>query len=91
MSIIRITRYTTDPADVAAMLSRRDALVSAVRAAHPGLQQATLGRVDRDTWLDLWWWGSREELQAAVADTRTCPRRAPRSRSPRTSPSRWRT
>jgi hypothetical protein len=76
MTIMRITRYTTDPADVPAMLARRDALVAAVRVAHPGMRDASLGRVDERTWLDLWRWESRVQLEAAVADTPNIPEAA---------------
>lgn len=67
MSIVRITRFTANPADADEMLARRAALISAVRAAYSGLSETRLGRVDEQTWVDTWRWDSVAELDAAQA------------------------
>jgi hypothetical protein len=66
MSIIRITRFQLDPADVEEMLSRRAALISAVRDACAGPAEARLGRLDDESWMDVWTWDTAEDLRAAL-------------------------
>jgi quinol monooxygenase YgiN len=65
MSIISITRFQADPADAEQIRARHAALVTAVRAAQPGLTEARLGRLDDETWVGVWRWDSAASLQAA--------------------------
>lgn len=71
MTVLRIDRFTVDPARVEELLQRRNALVAAVRAAVPGLLDARLVRKDERTWLDLWRWDSRSNAEAAGALARS--------------------
>ncbi|MET0414501.1 MAG: hypothetical protein ABW022_00575 [Actinoplanes sp.] len=66
MSLIRMDRFKADPATTDEMITRRHALVAAIRRATPGLVQARLTRLDDDSWLDMWQWDSRDNLRAAV-------------------------
>jgi hypothetical protein len=66
MGVIRFDRFRIDPADTEQLLARRNALVTAVRAAVPGLVAARLARVDGETWVDMWHWESRARAQVAV-------------------------
>ena len=66
MAVIRLDRFTADPATTDELISRRNALVAAVRNATPGLLQARLTRVDDETWIDMWCWDTRAHVQAAV-------------------------
>lgn len=88
MALVRITQFTVNPADADEMLARRAALISAVRAAYPGLTEARLARVDEQTWIDIWRWDSAASLDAALSGVQAAPlrRRLGRSRSPRTPP-----
>jgi hypothetical protein len=67
MAVIRLDRFTADPASTNELITRRNALVAAVRNATPGLLQARLTRVDDETWIDMWCWDTRAHAQAAVA------------------------
>jgi quinol monooxygenase YgiN len=67
MTLIRTTRFTTDPARADEMIARRAELIAAVRAATPGPVEARLTRVDEHTWLDIWRWESPADLEAAAA------------------------
>jgi hypothetical protein len=64
---IRINRYSVNPADFDELLVRRAELISAIRADHPGLVEARLIRLENGTFIDAWRWGSREQMQAALA------------------------
>ena len=66
MAIIRTTRFEVAPADVAEMIARRNALVTAVRNAFPGLTDARLARVGEQVWIDSWRWESAASLDAAL-------------------------
>jgi hypothetical protein len=70
MADIRIHRYTVDPADIEELRARRAKLIAAVRAAHHGLIDARLVRLDSGTFIDSWRWESAEQMQ--VASTRVC-------------------
>jgi hypothetical protein len=76
MAVIRTSRFKTDPAHAGEMLARRADLISAVRAAHPGLAEARLARVGEDTWIDTWRWDSPASMQAALADAPSLPEAA---------------
>ena len=73
MTVIRTSRFKTDPARAEEMLARRADLISAVRAAHPGLAEARLARVGDDTWVDMWRWDSPASMQAALAGAPSLP------------------
>jgi hypothetical protein len=77
MTVIRTSRFTTDPSRTKEMLTRRADLISAIRAAHPGLAEARLARVGEDTWVDAWRWDSPASLQAALAAGPSLPEAAP--------------
>ncbi|HSI94304.1 MAG TPA: antibiotic biosynthesis monooxygenase [Jiangellaceae bacterium] len=77
MAVVRITRFHVDPADAAEMLTRRAALIAAVRAAHPGLTEARLAKLDDETWIDMWHWESQSSLEAALAGAPGLPSAAP--------------
>ncbi|GAA4231341.1 quinol monooxygenase YgiN [Streptosporangium album] len=65
MSLISITRFQADPADAEQVRARHAALVTAIRAALPGLTEARLGRLNDETWVGVWRWDSAASLQAA--------------------------
>jgi hypothetical protein len=73
MAVVRITRYSVEPPDDEELLTRRAALLSAVRAAFPGLTEARLARLDETTWVDTWRWDSAESAQAALAGAPAFP------------------
>lgn len=65
MSVITVTRFQVDPSDADELRARHAALVSATRAAFPGLTEARLGRIDDSTWAGVWRWDSAATLRAA--------------------------
>ncbi|MEU7004072.1 antibiotic biosynthesis monooxygenase [Nonomuraea sp. NPDC046570] len=65
MPVITVTRFQADPADAERLRARHAALVSATRAAVPGLTEARLGRIDDRTWVGVWRWDSAASLAAA--------------------------
>jgi antibiotic biosynthesis monooxygenase len=73
MADIRIHRYNVDPTDVEELLARRGALITAIRAAHPGLIEARLIRLEDGSFVDAWRWESAEQMQAALAEAPTFP------------------
>jgi hypothetical protein len=73
MSIVRTTRFHIDPANVEEAMNRRAAVISAVRAAYPGLTEARLTRLEDGTWADSWRWASREAMETALAGAPTLP------------------
>lgn len=77
MTVVRITRFKTDPANDQEMIARRAALITATRAAFPGLTEARLGRLDDQSWLDSWFWDSAENLQKALAGAPSLPEAGP--------------
>jgi hypothetical protein len=66
MADIRLHRYAVDPSDLEELLARRAAAISAIRAAHPGLVEARLIRLEDGTFVDAWRWGSAEQMRAAI-------------------------
>jgi heme-degrading monooxygenase HmoA len=66
MTVLRIDRFTVEPDNAAELLTRRAALVAAVRGTVPGLLEARLAKVDDRTWVDMWRWDSLENAHAAV-------------------------
>lgn len=73
MTIIRITRFETEPAAVDDMLARRADLIAAVRGRYTGPELTRLARLDERTWLDTWHWDSQATLDAALAGAPTMP------------------
>ncbi|MDN5856800.1 MAG: antibiotic biosynthesis monooxygenase [Actinomycetia bacterium] len=67
MTVTRFARFHVDPSGADEMLSRRAALVDGIRQRFPGLIEARLTRVDERTWVDVWRWESRADLQRALA------------------------
>lgn len=73
MSIIRITRFTADPAAADELARTHASLVAAVRAASPGPAEARLARIDERTWMSVWSWDSAEDADATSAAARELP------------------
>ncbi|MFC5187460.1 hypothetical protein [Actinomadura harenae] len=76
MTVLRTTRYQTGTSTVEEVLTRRNDLVAAIRAAYPGLDEARLTRAGDGTWVDLWRWESAELMEAAVAGAPKLPESA---------------
>jgi hypothetical protein len=72
MAVIRITRYESD-ASVEELIERRTALISAVRAAFPGLTETRFARTGDRSWVDVWRWDNAEHAAAAVAAAPALP------------------
>lgn len=70
MAVLRLDRFTVDPADAQELLAKRNALVAAVRNAVPGLIEARLAKLNDQTWIDVWHWDSRTSAQAAIERSR---------------------
>ena len=66
MPVIRTIRFEVQPEDVEEMITRRNALVAAVRSGFPGLTEARLARAGDRVWLDSWLWESSASMDAAV-------------------------
>ncbi|MFC4008090.1 hypothetical protein ACFOY2_12720 [Nonomuraea purpurea] len=73
MAILRMTRFTADPADADQVIARRNDLITAVRAAYPGLTETRLARIDEHTWVDSWRWESPATMEAALAGAPSLP------------------
>ena len=73
MAVLRLDRFTIDPADGAELLSRHAALVAAAKDAFPGLLGVELAKVDEQSWIDVWRWDSLASAQAAVAGAPSIP------------------
>jgi quinol monooxygenase YgiN len=76
VAVLRITRFTADPADAKEVLARNTALVAAVRAASPGPAEASLARLDDKTWVGLWRWESAADAQATFDAAHSIPETA---------------
>ncbi len=66
-AVSRTHRYSVDPANLDELITRRAALISAIREAHPGLSEARLTRLEDGTFTDVWRWDTAEQMQAAQA------------------------
>jgi hypothetical protein len=66
MAVMRLDRFKADPASVDELMARRQALVTAIRLATPGLIRARLTRVNDETWIDMWSWETLAHAQAAA-------------------------
>lgn len=73
MAVLRLDRFTIDPADSRELRNRHAALVAAATDAFPGLLGVELAQVDDQTWIDVWRWDSLDSAQAAVAAAPTIP------------------
>lgn len=73
MTVLRLDRFTIDPADTREMLARHAALVAVAKDAFPGLIDVQLAKVDDQTWIDVWRWDSLASAQAAVAGAAAVP------------------
>jgi hypothetical protein len=73
MTVLRLDRFTIDPADSEELRSRHAALVAAAKDAFPGLLGVELAQVDDQTWIDVWRWNSLASAQAAVAGAPSIP------------------
>ena len=67
MAVVRTHHYTVEPADLAELLARRAALITAMRAAYPGLAGTRLTRLEDGTFVDTWRWDFTGQMQAALA------------------------
>ncbi|MEV8394642.1 MULTISPECIES: antibiotic biosynthesis monooxygenase [unclassified Streptomyces] len=77
MTVVRITRFKTDPANDQAMIDKRATLIAAVRESFPGLTEARLGRLEDGSWVDHWYWESAAAMQKALAAAPTIPEAGP--------------
>jgi quinol monooxygenase YgiN len=66
MTVVRTTRLVVAPENADELLARRASLIAAVRAAHPGLVETRLARVDERTFVDTWRWDSAASLHCAL-------------------------
>ena len=73
MPNIRIHRYAVDPEDYDVFITRRSAVIAAVRAKHPGLAEARLVKLDDGSFVDTWLWDSADQMQAALAEAPSIP------------------
>jgi hypothetical protein len=73
MAVSRTHRYTVDPADLEELIARRATVIAAIRAAHSGLTEAWLTRLEDGAYTDVWRWDSAEQMQAALAAARNFP------------------
>jgi hypothetical protein len=64
---LELVRFTVDPARREEFLRLRPAAIDALRAAYPGLLEARLAEQDDGSFIDVLWWSSREEAEAAAA------------------------
>jgi hypothetical protein len=77
MAVIRTTRLEVAPENAGELLARRAALITAVRAAHPGLTGTRLARVDERTFVDTWRWDSATSLHRALDAVSEIPEAGP--------------
>jgi hypothetical protein len=73
MSVVRIHRYSVDPANLEKLISRRATLIASLRTVHPGLVETRLTRLEDGTYTDAWRWNSAEQMQAAFVDLPAFP------------------
>jgi hypothetical protein len=67
MAVTRTHHYTVDAADLPELLARRASVITAIRAAHPGLAHTRLTRLEDGTFADTWRWDSAGQMQTALA------------------------
>lgn len=73
MAVVRLVRFSVEPARADDMIARRADLIAATRQLYPGLVEARLTRVDDQTWLDLWRWESLAHAEAAIQGAHGIP------------------
>lgn len=73
MSVVRMHRYSVDPANLDELIERRAKLIAAIRAAHPGLAETRLTHLKDGTFTDVWRWDSAEQMRAAGMDLPNFP------------------
>lgn len=67
MTVLRITRFKTDPEKAQEMLAARETLIKKVRESFPGLHEARIAKIDDETYIDVWRWEEMANVQAAIA------------------------
>ena len=65
MTVTKTHHYTVGEADLYELLARRAALITAVRAAYPGLTGTQLTRLEDGTFTDTWCWDTAKRMRAA--------------------------
>jgi hypothetical protein len=73
MAVVRLDRFTIDPADAGDLVARHAALVAVAKDAFPGLIEAQLAKVEDDGWLTVWRWDSLASAKAAMAEAPSIP------------------
>ena len=73
MTVLRLDRFTVNPADTADLMARHADLVNVAKDAFPGLIDVQLAQVDDRTWIDVWRWDTLASAQAAVASAPSIP------------------
>jgi|ERR1700733_6064 hypothetical protein len=68
MSPVRTHHYAVAEADFEEFTARRATLITAIRAAHPGLTETRLIRQQDGTYTDAWHWDSLDQMISAAAD-----------------------
>jgi hypothetical protein len=66
MTVTRFARFHIEPTAADEMMTKRAALIAAIRQRFPGLIGTRLGRLDERTWIDVWHWESLAHLQRAL-------------------------
>jgi hypothetical protein len=75
-AVMEIVHFTVQGGEEETFLVARPAMIEAMRAAHPGLLDATLVRMEDGRWMDLVRWRSRSEALAAAASFAEVPEAA---------------
>jgi hypothetical protein len=73
MAVLRLDRFTIDPADTAQKLTRHAAVVAAAKGAFPRFIGVELVKIDDRTWADVWRWDSLANAQAAAVGGPSIP------------------
>lgn len=73
MTVLRLDRFTIDPADTGELLTRHAALVATSKDLFPGLIEVQLAKIDDQTWIDVWRWDTLANARAAAAQGPTIP------------------
>lgn len=73
MAILRITRFSADPAQEEELLAKRASLIAATRKAQSGLVDTRLAKADDGTWIDVWQWESDADFEKAVTWAHSAP------------------
>jgi hypothetical protein len=64
---LEFVRFTVDAERREECLRLRPVAIEALRAVHPGLLDARLTQQEDGTFIDVVWWRSREDAEAAAA------------------------